>query len=320
MEKCMYNIAVIGVGAIGKRHLESLLNLDDSYRIYIVDRDQEMVCRARELNRERITGGTTAEILPSHIHVAIIATSSAVRREVFEQLLAHSSVDNILFEKVLFQRETDYAAVKRQLEEQKIRAWVNCSRREYDSYRSLKKMLEHTEFFTFSIEGGCWGLGCNGIHMLDLISYLSDCKSVKINNLNLLPLTEESKRKGYQEFYGSIVGECGKCRGYVISCHRNSGMPMVIDISGNDFRCSILEQRQTMYIMRKENNWAIEETQFVVPFQSQLTQKVIERIISTGDCSLTKYEESMELHLAFIKPLMSFFESRGFEPGVCPIT
>lgn len=316
----MYNIAVIGVGAIGKRHLESILKLDNSYQIYIVDSDQEMLDNAAAINRERIIGGTNVEILPFHVHVAIIATSSAARREVFEQIILHSKVENIVFEKVLFQRESDYVEVKKKLQKEKIKAWVNCPRREYDAYNNMKKMLENTDYFTFSINGGSWGLGCNGIHMLDLISYLSDSKNLKIKNINLLPIIEESKRKGYKEFYGSIIGDCGKCRGYIISCHRNSSMPMVIDISGNDFRCSILEEKQTMYIMRKENDWTVEEQEFPVPFQSQLTQKVVERIILEGECNLTKYEESMELHLAFMTPLFHFFESQGIEPGVCPIT
>lgn len=37
----MENIAVIGIGALGKRHLQSLMNLKDDYSIYAVEVNKE---------------------------------------------------------------------------------------------------------------------------------------------------------------------------------------------------------------------------------------------------------------------------------------
>ena len=57
-----------------------------------------------------------------------------------------------------------------------------------------------------------------------------------------------------------------------------------------------------------------------MPYQSQMTQYVIEDILLKGTCKLTTYEESSRMHLEFIKPLIEFFEKHGMEKGLCPIT
>ena len=64
----------------------------------------------------------------------------------------------------------------------------------------------------------------------------------------------------------------------------------------------------------------ITEKQITIPFQSQLTNIVIEEILDTGDCGLTPYQESARLHKAFLEPLSAFFREQGFEEGLCPIT
>ena len=106
------NIAVIGLGNLGKRHLQSLLSRQNDWRIYGIDPDVECLRAIGSDHRSfRLTDAVLGEdvsILPGHIDAAVIATSSAVRREVFEQLTDHSEIDFIIFEKVLFQRVADF--------------------------------------------------------------------------------------------------------------------------------------------------------------------------------------------------------------------
>lgn len=54
---------------------------------------------------------------PHEIELVVIATSSNMRRIVFEQLIDHAFVKYILFEKVLFQRKEDYYFVQEKLKE-----------------------------------------------------------------------------------------------------------------------------------------------------------------------------------------------------------
>ena len=54
-----------------------------------------------------------------------------------------------------------------------------------------------------------------------------------------------------------------------------------------------------------EDNDIIEQKEFDMPFQSQLTNIVIDEILSTGKCSLTPYEESATLHKVYLNCLLS---------------
>jgi len=316
----MYSIAIIGTGALGKRHLESVLKMKLPCKIYAVDNDKRSLESAAALSESKVVCGQDAGILPEKLDVVIISTSSASRKCVFEQVASHSEIKYIIFEKVLFQRIEDYYTVEKLLRVKEIKAWVNCARREWDSYISLKKIIDKSKYFTCNVSGGNWGLACNCIHILDLIQFLSDCKNCKINNINLTPVIVESKRKGYKEIFGAVMGSCGKCQAFSIACFKDSSLPMQIEISGDNFKAVIMEDTEKMLIMQAENNWEMEENEFPVFYQSQLTQKVVENIILNGNCNLPEYEEAMELHLKYIKPLIAFFEEQGLEKGLCPIT
>lgn len=318
----MYNIAIIGMGALGKRHLEALLKAEMKLSLYIVDNNRLAVEDIMAGNKKDIVCGGSVDVLPKCIDVAIIATPSAVRKEVFKSLITHSVVKNIIFEKVLFQTKEDYYEAERLLREKNIRAWVNCARRECDSYWKIREMLKDSKSFTVNITGGEWGLGCNGIHMLDLVEFLDGREKEKciIHEANILPVIKESKRKGYKEVYGTISGSCGRCELFALSCFRDSKLPMHIEIAADNFKCIIAEGKRKFILMHQKNEWKAEEMDFEILFQSQLTHKVVENILKNGQCRLPDYHDSMKLHLTYIEPLIKFFEECGMEKGICPIT
>lgn len=316
----MINIAIIGVGALGKRHLESILKSELPLQIYVVDNNEEAVSKVIKMDEKCIVGGTDTNILPKEIDLAIISTSSAERKTVFQQMISDSKVKYIIFEKVLFQRIEEYFEVEKLLKEQGIKAWVNCARREQPSYQELKKIVDKSNYFAFQMAGGDWGLGCNGIHMLDLIQFLSGSQECIIDRLNLLPIVEESKRIGYKEIYGTISGSCGKCLSFSITCFHCSTSPSRLELSGDNFYASIEEGIHKLTFMSADDGWNTNIREFPLYYQSQQTQKVIEKIMNTGDCNLPQYKESMQLHLSYIEPLIKFFEEQGLEKGLCPIT
>ena len=162
-------------------------------------------------------------------------------------------------------------------------------------------------------------MGCNAIHMLDLIEFLSDGKC-HIDLSGLLPGVVESKRAGFYEFFGSITGDCGKCYAYQVTCMDHTNLPFMIEITGDALRAIINESKQEIYISEKENDWVWEKKPFGVVYQSQLTKKVVDSILETGGCRLAGYEDSMKLHLELITPLIQYFEKQGMEEGLCPIT
>lgn len=322
MESSNINIAIIGIGNLGKRHLEAVLKSHVQKNVYCIDanEDARAVCEVLSSDKESVFFSTNIDDLPQNLEIVILATSAGVRRQIFEKLVEHSRVKNIVFEKVLFQKVEDYYAVKEILEKSNIKAWVNCARREWDSYHELKKEIDKCNEFEIHISGGNWGLGCNGIHMLDLIRFFDNSEEYRVTKLLLDNEIVDSKRVGYKEIFGTIIGEGKRCKSFSISCYKDSTLPIGIDIIGDKVKCSISESKQILRYSSNENGWKMEERKFDIYYQSQLTNKVVDAIYESGDCRLVKYEESMSTHLTYIEPLINYFEEKGLEKNICPIT
>ena len=315
----MESIAIIGVGALGKRHLQSMVELQDQYQIYAVEINEKII---NVLNSEfpKVNFVTTVDELPKELVAVVIATNSNIRRLLFEQLINHSIVKNIIFEKVLFQKEEDYYFVQNKLNELNIRAWVNCARREWNSYKSLKNELNGFKELYISAIGGEWGIGCNAIHILDIIEYLSGSEIENLDISGLKNEVVESKRNGFYEFFGTIRGVSGKCKNFNITCIDESVLPFRIEITTEKSRYMIDEANNYLLVSDEESDWQWEQREFNQVYQSQMTGRIIKSIIDDGVCNLSDYDSSMKLHLKYILPLIEFFKSNGMGENLCPIT
>lgn len=319
----MHNIVIIGVGALGKRHLSSMLNSKLELAVYCYDINEHALDSfewENKYNNKTITMVTSFDELPKTVDFALFAMTANGRREMFDQLIGRCTVKNILFEKVLFQKVEDYEHVGSKLQELNIKAWVNCARRQMDSYQELKKELEAAKEMRISISGGEWGMACNAIHQIDLIEFLSGSSETKVDSMELLPIIADSKRAGFKEVYGTISGHSGKCKHFSVTCMKDTHVPGVVTISTDIGQYIIVEGKQKMMCMAKDGEYELIEKDFVMPFQSQMTQFVMEDILLTGESRLAKYDVSSRLHLEFIKPLIKFFNQNGWENNSCPIT
>lgn len=316
----MKNIAVIGVGALGKRHLQSLLELGNMYHLFGIEADRNTLKELESVFAGKVTFYNAIECLPAELEACVIATGSNVRRAVFEKLIDVADVKNILFEKVLFQRNSDYYWVQKKLQEKEINAYVNCVRREWDSYKWLKNEIKDMKSFVYTVTGGEWGLCCNGIHMIDLMLYLAGEEEYTVDKSSIFPEIIESKRKGFYELYGTLAGKSGKCNFFQISCLKGSESPSLILIGSDICNIVIDEGKQIAYISKQNNGWEWDKKEFLVPYQSQLTTKEIKAIIN-GDSNLPDYETAMKVHLKYIDVLQQNFIANGWEEKeLCPIT
>lgn len=310
------NVVVIGTGGIGQRHLQSLYEIKEDISIYVVEINTTLV---NELSKkyDEVHFYNNFEELPSVVDVAIIATSSNVRKVVFENLIKGRTVNNVIFEKVLFQCKQDYYIVDDLLKKNGVNAWVNCARREWDSYNWLVKHLANVKTFNVSYVGGNWGLGCNAIHILDLIELLTSDSIDSINADYLLPGLIESKRKGFHEFFGTLIGCTTKGFFFSINCMESNSTELLI-VEADDMSIIVDETSQRVRIKNAQDNW--KEESFNIAYQSQLTAKVVKSILTGNGCRLSKYEASMELHLKLLDSLRGYFANEGIEEGISPIT
>lgn len=328
--KKMHKIAIIGAGQLGSRHLQSLTLLGGAAEIQVVDPN----AASRETAAQRFAEvasrnpGVKASFhasisdLTGVFDIAIVAANSDVRRQVIEQLLAHCLVNNLILEKVLFQRLEDYDYVEALLKTHSVKAWVNCPRREWPFYRGLKKRLAGKRLYEVNVGGSSWGLGCNAIHLIDLIAFLTENSEYTLSPEFLDTHIVASKRPGFIEFTGVLNGKFADGPCFSIASYAEGNIPEFFAITGDGFRLLIIEAEKNMLFSSAEEKWQWKEETFDVPYQSNLTNLVVERILKAGECDLPTLNESALLHKPVIAGLLAHLQKAEHKgtAGSCPIT
>lgn len=299
------SIVLIGVGGLGSRHLQALSKLDEEIIIHAVDPSEVSIENAKKIvqSKGNIIYHNDMKNLPKTSNIAIIAVTSGIRRKVTEELLEKCSIQYIIFEKVLFNRVDDYYAVGNLLSSKGIIAWVDCARREWKFYQMLKSYYNKAEEVQLTVSGKNWGLGCNAIHHLDLLAYLSDTiDEISIDISNLDDIIHESKRAGYIEFTGELSGSIGKNSFHLISPINDINSEIRVASATCNTVIHEMGDKISATITRYNKDEIISEDKIEChsPYISELTNRVVESILKTGSCNLTPYKESMELHIPLI--------------------
>ena len=322
----MKKIAVIGAGNLGGRHLQALAALKEEACIQVMDVLDASLERAVGWFKSASPGPyltveacKSLQELHTELDVVIIATSSTVRAKITEELLANHKVKYLILEKVLFQKEEEYARVNSIIRESGCKAWVNCTRRNKEFYKQMKALFENEPWLQCTLTGSNWGLGCNAIHFLDLFSWWANEKEIHVNaHLDAEPM--ESKRAGYMEYTGYLQGG-GEKLSFVIESLREELQAPIMMICSPHYQCIIREFAHEAELMRIHGGWQKEIIPIDARPQSQMTNLVVEDILSGGDCCLTPYEESMQIHLAFIRAMLEAINLTSKERvSICPIT
>lgn len=326
----MNKLILIGAGNIGSRHLQGLRLVKSALNITIVDPSDAALGRAQELfNNVEADHKFAGELnftneIPANqsFDIAIVATSSGVRRSITEQLLSTNEIKYLVLEKFLFQTLEDYSVITNLLEEKQINAFVNCPRRLFPFYRKLRNELQLEEGpIEFHFSGTNWGLACNSVHRLDLFAFLTNSIELEIDVSGLEHTVVRSKREGYVEFHGRI--ECNTRVGdkMIVTSFSKGSAPNLQIINTPSRRYIISEKQRFMFTAVAQNNWEWLRQDFEMPFQSQLTNVFVEELLGEMKCSLTPYTESSQHHTALLNGFMGHMSQvSGEEVRLCPIT
>lgn len=321
-----YKVIIIGAGQLGSRHLQGALVSQHELDIFVVDPSKT----ALAISKKRV--GEVGEVsppknvqyltsIPSEMHfdVGIISTAAQYRAAVTNELLSSNDVDNIIFEKVLFQKLSEYDDVNILLSEKNTRAWVNCPRRIFPTYENIKRQLSSSSSgpINMSVSGRNWGMACNSVHFIDLFAFFINNNDIKVECSRLSQEVLSSKRTGYSEVKGEL------------SFSSNNNLLTVKDVedSSNGLTVS-LSNGQITYVVNETNGVWLEKTlneevsrEYKPVFQSQLTGICIDEIVASGKCGLTPFSDSCALHKPFISELLDHM-SVGLDEKLiaCPIT
>lgn len=328
----MKNILLIGAGQLGSRHLQGLARSSDPLSIQVVEPFQTnldtAVNRFNEIEghekHEIQVFNSLQEISDRKIDLAILATNADVRASITKELISEFIVQYIIFEKVAFQSELQFEEIIGLLKSHSIKSWVNCPRREFPFYQELKKRLEGQKPIKLEVTGTDWGLGCNSVHQIDLLSYLGGDSKYSIGQVSLEPHIYPGKRKNFIEFYGFYSGNFQSGDQFSIQCNLKKN---------EDEKASILHR-----ILTPEEDIHIDESkgtaeffdlhghlkekkEFRIIYQSMLTHLQAWQVIETGHSNLPELEISYEIHKPFIRMLLDhYFKTEGKLIEFLPIT
>lgn len=315
----MIHAAVIGAGQIGSRHLQALKSVSVPIRIQVYDPSEQSLETAKERYESLSASGTghvveyttTMERISPELEIAICATGSGVRRAVLEQLLAKVKVKYLILEKLLFQRKQDYEEAAELFRRSGTQVWVNCTMRAVPFYRDLIREIKPP--FQYRVTGGQYGLVTNAIHYLDHMAYLAGSDRYRLDTSMLDPRLEESKRPGYKELNGTLTAVFENGSFGIVTCYSDHHAPIQIEIYSSGRRFIFRESEGKVWSSAEEGGWKWQESDAVVPYQSQLTTSMVERLLNTGDVPLVRYEESANIHLHLLEPLLEFINQHTDE-------
>ena len=328
----MVRIALIGAGQIGSRHLQALAHLPEA-EIWIYDVSEASLQVA--LERFQQVSGTTNFVgtchpvtdmaaFPAEVDVAFITTTAQHRRQAFDQMLLHTKPRFLVFEKVLFQRIQDLEDVKAELHHRGIPAYVNFPRRQYPVYQQLRQSIlaDHDRSIQLQVTGGQWGLACNGLHFIDLFSFVTGSETFEMDAQGLAGVPFESKRAGFFEVNGTLRVTDDHGNSMALSCLEE---PFASNVSITTTKRWITISEgvaQPMQVSGKANDgWKAESAPCIIPYQSQLSHLVVQDLMKTGACDLPSYDEALAPHAKFLSTLLTHFRTNmGWEHDYCPIT
>lgn len=324
------NVAIIGAGQIGSRHLQALSKTKNEINIIVIDPSQQSLDVAKERYKElpqspnvkSISFSKTTESLRNIIlDITIVATASDIRKKVILDLFSSNIPKFMILEKVVFQNVADFAEIIALFNKHETKVWVNCPRRMWDLYQFIKENLKSNDNLQVQINGSNWGLGSNAIHFIDLFYFLNGNMDLTISTELLDDTVLESKRKNFYELTGTIRGICQNKNVLSISSYKSGASPLFISISNIDNIFIVDESKGKIFFSNSNNKWQWEEKTFSIPYQSELTNLAIDSIINTGSCILTSIDESFNHHKALFDDLTKYF-SKILKNEVinCPIT
>jgi hypothetical protein len=324
----MYRIAVIGAGQLGSRHLQGLARLELPCEIDVVDPSPGSLAVAQQRLAEMPQNAAiravrfhdSLQALPGLLDYVVVATAADVRLNVLQSLLAAHDVRFMLLEKVLFQRLDDYGIAQTLLASRKVQAWVNCTRRLFPIYAMVRDFFAGESLTYFQVRGGGWGLGCNSVHFLDLLAWLTTQTPTSLSTEGLDAGLVPSKRSNFMEFTGTLRGQMGDADFELVSVAGSSSR-LLLTLRSESRTCVVDEAGGRAFFLGAGQNAQWESRDFVIPFLSQLSTSIAARILTEGACGLATFEQSAACHLPLVNALGAHASrALGTPPGFCPVT
>ena len=312
---------IIGAGQLGSRHLQGLLKSKIKQTIIVYDLSKSSLFNANERANEvkhshKLIFTDQWYEIPKLLDLVIISTSSNVRYKILKNLLSKNLVKNVVLEKVLYQSEREYDLTEMLCKKYTTtNFWVNHPRRMSVFYKTLKSKLikSNSVVKKISISGIDWGLACNSLHFVDLITYLTGDNIKSIYTDFLEKKTIKSKREGFIEFNGTLIGNFSNGAFISLTSYtsafetKNKEKLNHIYIETDKENILITEGLISNVIYKNISSNSTSNSEFNLKLQSELTTELANKLFKTGFCNLPRLDVAIINHKIFIRSLLKFY-------------
>lgn len=305
MKKNYYQIFIAGSGQLGSRYLQGLLKSNLNIETIVFDTKKESLALAKESiigsfedkSNHKVHFIEDLKLVPTNLDLAIISTPADSRKDAVQNLTQKSSVSFWILEKVLAQNAQDLTELI-QFTLKSKRVWVNFPRRVFNLYKKLKIQLLPSEKVTMKVQGKSWGLACNALHFIDLLTWLTGESLVSIDTTKLNRLWVPSKREGYWEIDGNLTGSFSNGSLFELHCNSELSENIQIELIQDSKKWDINEGNGEC---KCSNGDIVKDT---LPYQSGFTAEIVDKILLESKSDLPNLEEAVHIHRIFLDALL----------------
>ncbi len=183
-------VAVIGSGRMGQRHIQGALEVEKVETVFAIDINTSALEKAKEnlnyyKNSDKIKYKLAEDFykLKPAVDIIIMASTAGDRISDLKKI-TELNPKYILLEKPLGQSVNEVNSLIEFVDSHKVNAFVNLNTRLYPSFNKLKSDINTLPQFKgitdVSVTTGTLGIGANGIHYIDLMSYLFDADEIEV--------------------------------------------------------------------------------------------------------------------------------------------
>ncbi len=298
----MKKILLVGCGNIGSRHLQALTKLSGQVIVDIVENYSKSIILAKSRLKEtkynkkyfKFNWHEDFQTLDGNSDLVIVATLSEDRVILVEKLLK-IGYSRFLIEKLVCQSTDEYKHLLQIIKKFNAKGWVNTRCRYFKSYQKIKQLYKNSEKISLNMISGDTGLSTGAIHYIDLFSWISNSKEIKLNGDLLFDKIYKNKRgKNFIEFGGTVIGSNKKKSALTLSYF--PGTPSLY-VTINDGKHQIIIDEYNEKILYSD----FKKFQFKLEHVSTLTTEIVNDIIKKDNCLLPTLNDSFNHHSEIFK-------------------
>lgn len=310
-------ILIIGAGRMGVRHLQGALNVKKIEKVILLDINPTALKLAQNTvnNDPHLYTCLSKDFKAELCDICIIASTANNRKELID-IAFSCGCKYLMIEKPLGQSYSEVEELINYVRNLHMIAVVNHNMRLWEPIIKLKHDLATFPQMrgdkTFTINTGTLGIGCNGIHILDLMFYLFDADNARIVAAEIDErIIPNGRGIGFCDFGGWAVIKFYKRDVFVgklmISMAANSTAyggweiiapfaRIVIDEIAETRRTLLRKSDSVMPLYRYAADFEEQPVEkFIAPFLGDLTTLWIDKV-TEGVNLLPDMEESLKVH------------------------